>query len=104
MFDALIWPGVVVICVITAFLVFRPAWMNLIGRISKASKDGVSFEGPQERGSNNKLAPLSFPELMKAPISATVLGREDYLKDQLHSLNLQNDKEKIDVLVRIAAS
>lgn len=106
--DALIWPGVVVICVvivgIAALFILRPAFMKLLGRTSKVGKDGISFESPQERGSDGKPAQLSFPELMKAPISATVLAREDYLKDQIHSLNLQNNEEKISVLIRIAAS
>lgn len=106
--DFLIWPAVVVVCIvilgIAALFILRPAFAKLVGRTSKVGKDGISFESSQERGSDNKPVLLSFPDLMKAPISATVLGREDYLKDQLHSLNLQNDKEKIEVLVRIAAS
>ena len=41
---------------------------------------------------------------MKAPISETVLVREDYLKNQLQELHLQNDTEKITVLIRVAAT
>lgn len=104
--DALIWPGVVVICVIAAFLIFRPAFITLIKRISKAGKDGVTFteEGSQERKSGNRTPDqLSFPELMKMPISATVLERERNIKEQLHDFNLQNDSEKIEALIRVAA-
>lgn len=104
MLDALIWPGVVVICVIAAFLIFRTAWMGLIGRISKAGKDGVTFEGSQERRSDNRPMQLSFPELMKMPISSTVLERERNIKEQLHSFNLQNDSEKIEALIRVTAT
>lgn len=104
--DALIWPGVVVVCVIAAFLIFRPAFLTLIGRISKAGKEGVTFseEGSQDRKSGNlPPAQLSFPELMNMPISATVLEREKYIKEQLHDFNLQNDSEKINALIRVTA-
>lgn len=104
MLDALIWPGVVVICVIAAFLIFRPAWMVLIGKISKAGKDGIAFEGSQERRNDSSPIQLSFPELMKMPISATVLERERNIKSQLHDLNLQNDSEKIEALIRVTAT
>lgn len=108
MIDSLIWPGVVVVCVIVlgiaAFLIFRPAWMILIGKISKAGKDGIAFEGSQERRSDSSPMQLSFPELMKMPISATVLERERNIKNQLHDLNLQNDNEKIEALIRITAT
>lgn len=106
--DVLIWPAVVVICAIVvgipALFIFRTPISQLMGRISKAGKEGVSFiESPQERGSENKPALLPFPELMKEPISATILAREDYLKEQIHShLNLQSNEEKITVLIRIA--
>ncbi len=106
--DALIWPGVVVICAIglgiPAFFIFKQPITRLIDRISKADKTGVSFESPQERRSDNKPSALPFPELMKAPISATVLAREDYLNNQLQELHLQNDTEKISVLIRVAAT
>lgn len=108
MLDALIWPGAVVICVIAlggpALFIFRQPITRLFDRISKADKTGVSFENPQERGGDNKPSALPFPELMKAPISATVLAREDYLKKQLQEFNLQNDTEKISVLIRVAAT
>ena len=62
--DALIWPGVVVICAIglgiPAFFIFKQPITRLIDRISKADKSGVSFESPQERGSvTNPLRCLS---------------------------------------------
>jgi hypothetical protein len=104
--DALIWPAVAIICAIVlgiaALFLLRPALMRLIDRISKAGKDGVSFEGSQERGEVKPPA-LSFPELMKEPIYASILAREDYLKEQIHLLNLQNSEEKMSVLTRIAA-
>lgn len=106
--DILIWPAVVIICAIVvgipALFIFRAPISQLMGRISKAGKDGVSFERPQEGRSENKPSALPFPELMKAPISATVLAREDYLKNQLQEFNLQNDTEKISVLIRVAAT
>lgn len=106
--DILIWPAVVIICAIVVgiptLLIFKQPITRLIDRISKADKTGLSFESPQERGGDNKPSTLTFPELLKAPISATVLVREDYLKNQLQELNLQNDAEKISVLIRVAAT
>jgi hypothetical protein len=99
--DFLIWPAVTVVCTIVlgipALFIFRAPLTRLIDRISKAGRGGVSFERPQE-GGEIKSVTLPFPELMKGPISTTVLAREVYLKDQLHNLNLQNDEEKFSVL------
>ena len=52
--DALIWPVVALVCIVTigivALFVFRPAFTRLIDRTSKAGKDGVTFERHQEGG------------------------------------------------------
>lgn len=106
--DFLIWPAVAVICIIVigiaALLILRPALLRLFDRISKVSKDGVALESSQERRSDSSPMQLSFPELMNMPISATVLERERNIKDQLHDLNLQNDSEKIEALIRVTAT
>lgn len=106
--DFLIWPAVAVICIIVigiaALLILRPALLRLFDRVSKVSKDGVALESSQERRIDSSPMQLSFPELMKMPISATVLERERNIKDQLHDLNLQNDKEKIEALIRVTAT
>lgn len=101
MLEALIWPGVVVICVIAALLILRSAFMGLIGRVSKAGKDGVSFDRPQERSDPH--VELSFDVLMKLPISATVLEREKLIKEQLQTFGLKDDAEKIGLLTRTLA-
>lgn len=105
--DVLIWPAVAAICSIViglaALLTLRPALMRMVDRISKAGKDGVSFsERSQERGEIQ--APLSFVDLMKHPISATALEREQIIKEQLQTFDLKSDDEKISVLVRSLAT
>jgi len=107
--DFLIWPAVVVICVvilgIAALFILRSAFMKLLNRTSKVGKDGITFESTQERGSDNKPVPLSFVELMNStPLSATILEREKNIKEQLLNFNLKNDTEKIEALIRVTAS
>jgi len=97
--DSLIWPSVVVIIGIAAILILRPAFMRLIDRTSKVGKNGLTFERPQE-GGKPEPTPLSFDELMKLPITASILDREKHIKTYLQTLNLKDDGEKIDVLIR----
>lgn len=101
--DALIWPAVAVICIIIlgtlALFLLRPALLRLVDRTKKVGKDGLTFERPQE-GGKPEVALLSFDELMKFPITASVLDREKYLKTYIQTLNLKSDSEKIDVLIR----
>lgn len=104
--DALIWPAVAVICIIVlglaAFILFRPAFIRLIDRISKADKSGVSFDRPQEGGMTETSLP-SFDELMKLPITASILDREKYFKSYIQTLNLKSETEKIDIFIRLLA-
>lgn len=98
--DSLIWPAVVIIIAIAAFIILRPAFIRLLDRVSKAGKDGISFDRGQEGGKPETL-PLSFDELMNLPITASILDREKYLKTYIEkTLNLKSDSEKIDVLIR----
>jgi len=97
--DSFIWPLAITIISIVAILILRPAFIRLIDRISKADKRGITFDRPQE-GGNPQTMLLSFDELMKLPISASVLEREKYIKTNLQTFNLKDDTEKIEVLVR----
>ena len=101
--DALIWPAVALILGFAAMLLFKPAINRKIAGITKASKDSVSFERPQE-GGEPQSALLPFVQLMKEPISPSALSREQPINNQLQSFGLQTDIEKIVVLVRVLAS
>lgn len=105
--DALIWPTVAVICIIIlgiiALILLRPALLRLIDRTSKAGKDGITFERPQE-GKNPQQSLLSFDDLMKLPITATVLSREKTTEVGLQSFKLRDEKEKTAVLIRALAT
>jgi hypothetical protein len=104
---ALIWPTVIGVCIIilgiVAIIVLRPALLRLIDRTSKAGKDGLTFERHQEGG---KAQPTlaSYDELMKLPITSTVLSREKSTEELLQSLNFKEDKQKISLLVRAFSS
>ncbi|MFH0785035.1 MAG: hypothetical protein V2B20_24190 [Pseudomonadota bacterium] len=97
--DSLIWPSVVVIIGLAAILILRPAFIRLIDRTSKASKNGITFDRPQE-GVNPQTPLPSFDDLMKLPVTASVLDREKYIKTNLQTFKLKDDTEKIEVLVR----
>jgi len=93
-----------VICIvvlgIVALLLLRPALLRLIDRTSKAGKRWLwSFERPQE-GEKPQPPLLPFDELMKLPITSSVLSREKTLNGNLDSLNLSEDKQKIALLIR----
>lgn len=96
------WPLGIAIIVIAALIILRPAFMRLIDRTSKAGKDGVSFERPQE-GVKPETPLLSSDELMKLPITASVLARERNIKTNLQAYNLKTDPEQIEVLIRSLA-
>jgi len=97
--DIFVWPAVVIVICIAAFVILRPAFIRLLDRVSKASKDGISFDRGQERGMP-ETPPLSFDDLMKLPITASILDREKYLKTYIETLKLKSDSDKTDVLVR----
>ena len=100
--DALIWPGVVIIIALGAIVILRPAFVDLIKRISGASKDGVTFV----RGQEGQAAPkdtLSFKDLMDMPINSSVLAREKFIKEKFHEFDLKSEEEKLSVLIRSLA-
>jgi len=105
--DALIWPAAAVICIIIlgtlALFLLRPALLRLVDRTKKVGKDGLTFERPQE-GGKPETPLLSFDELMKLPITASVLDREKSIKTNLQTFNLKDDIEKIEVLTRALAN
>jgi hypothetical protein len=104
MFDALIWPTVAVICIIVlgiiALILFKPALTRLIDRTSKAGKDGLTFERHQE-GGQPKTPLLSFDEIMKLPITASILQKEKTVEAELKkSFSHIDDKQTITLLIR----
>jgi len=101
--DLLIWPAVALILGFVAMLLFKPAIDRKIAGITRASKDSVSFERPQEGGEPQSTL-LPFVQLMKEPISLSALAREQPINNQLQSFGLQTDGEKIAVLVRVLAN
>lgn len=97
--DGYIVAGVVAVIALAMF--YKPI-ARLIDRISGASKDGISFERPQE-GADVTPAPLSFVEIMKLPISPSALDREQMTEKQTQALGLRNESERISVLTRVLA-
>ena len=89
--------------VVFALILFYKPIAAKIGSISRAGKDGVSFEQPQQ-GGEVKPALLPFVEIMKLPVSPSELEREQAIEKQLQSLGLGNDSEKIAVLTRVLAN
>lgn len=103
MIEALAWPVVGLVLGLVAIAAFRGPLVRKIDRISRATRDGVSFERPQDP-EPPKNETHSFAEIMNLPISATVLSREKAVGDQLSALSLKTDAERISVLRRVVAS
>ncbi|MBU2827134.1 MAG: hypothetical protein ACYCY2_12240 [Acidithiobacillus ferriphilus] len=99
----LIWPAVALILGFVALLLFKPAIDRKIADITRASKDGVAFERSQE-GVEQQPPLLPFVEIMKQPISPSVLERERAIEQQLQAIGLKTDSEKISVLTRVLAT
>ena len=100
MFDALIWPAVALILGIVALLLFRTAINRKIAGITRAGKGGVLFERQQEGREPQPLL-LSFVEVMRLPISASALSREQSIEQQVQHFT---DSEKITALTRELAT
>jgi hypothetical protein len=104
--DALIWPAIVAICIIllgvVAIFALRPALLRLVDRTAKISRDGAIFERPQEDAKRQKPV-ASFEEIIKLPVSPTVLDREEKIKQNLQAIPLKSDAERIAVLIKASA-
>jgi hypothetical protein len=103
MIDALAWPAVGLVLGLVGIAAFRGPIVRKIDRITRASREGVSFERQQDPDPP-KSETQSFAELMNLPISATVLAREKVVAHQLTSLPLKTDAERIAVMQRVVAS
>lgn len=103
MIEAFAWPAVGLILGLVAIGAFRGPVVRKLDKLTHASREGVSFERPQDPDPP-KNEPQSFEALMKLPISATVLGREKFVAQQLAELSLKTDAERIAVLERVVAS
>lgn len=95
-------PLVSLILGLVAILAFRGPLARLIDRTTKVTKEGATFDRPQE-ASEIQAKPLSFDELMKQPISASALNREQVIKQALENFALKTDQERISVLTRSLA-
>lgn len=103
MIEALAWPIVGLVLGLVAIFAFRGPLVRKIERITRATKDGISFEQPQPE-SKSKGETLSFDELMKQPISNAVLEREKFIATMLKEIQLKTDAERITILTRVLAS
>jgi hypothetical protein len=101
--DSLIWPAVALVLGLVALLLFKPAIDRKIAGITKAGKDGVAFERPQEGGEQQPPL-LPFIEIMKHPVSSSTLEREATIGQQIQSFGLSTDVEKISALTRALAT
>jgi hypothetical protein len=104
--DALIWPAVALVAAIVigivAIFALRPGLLRLLDRTKRIGRDGAVFDRTQEP--DNPPAPaLSFDQLVKLPVSATVLNREEIIKRNLQAIPLRNDADKIAILIKASA-
>ena len=102
MIDIVNWPIVAIVLGGIAIFAFRPALSRLLDRLQSASKEGVQFERPQDNTSS--VLSLPFVEVMKYPVSASVLSREQTIQEQLKAFDLKSEAEKISVLTRAFAN
>lgn len=102
--DFLIWPAVALILGLIALLLFKPAIEKKIACISRAGKDGLSFEKPQGGDIGNPPSLLPFIEIMRQPVYITALEEEQKIKQQLGESGLKTDEDKTPVLTRALAN
>ena len=103
MIEALAWPVVGLILGLVVIFVLRGPIVRKIDRITRAGRDGVSFDRPQEAAQIHGEV-VAFDDLMKHPISATALDREKFVSAQLANLQLKTDADRIALLQRVVAT
>lgn len=103
MLEVVAWPVVGLILGLAGIAAFRGPLVKKISRIDRATRDGVTFGRQQDLEPPN-IETQSFADLMKLPISATVLAREKLVAKQLDGLRLNTDAERIAVLERVVAT
>lgn len=100
--DAAYWAGAVVCIAIPGMIIFRAPVNRLIDRISGVSKNGLALQGHQEEMvAEARIESLS--EVLREPVSASMLEREKTIQKNLPDLGLNTDKDKITALVRALA-
>lgn len=92
------WPLVGLILGLVLLLLFKTELRELIRRTSKVGKDGASFDHPQVEVNKQQEA-LAFSELMKHPVSASVLERERELRVELEKQKLPQ-QQTVELLIR----
>jgi hypothetical protein len=97
------WPMAIFAIAVAAFFIFKPAFIRLIDRISRVSKNGGIECSQEGRGPQRLPALTSFDEIMRIPITATVLSREKTIESTLEPINLRDEKQKIAILIRSLA-
>lgn len=95
------WPLAGLILGLAAIFVFRADWKSLLKRVSRLGKDGAAFDGAQpQESTEQKLEQPAFAELMRHPVSASVLRREELIRTEMAHFN---EPEKVQVLQRAVA-
>lgn len=103
MIEVLAWPFVGLVLGVVSIFAFRDALVRKIERITRATKDGISFEQPQLE-TKPKEEVLSFDELMRQPVSNAVLDREKFISTKFKEIQLKTEVERITILTRVLAS
>ena len=103
MIEVLAWPFVGLVLGVVSIFAFRDALVRKIERITRATKDGISFEQPQLE-TKPKEEVLSFDELMRQPVSNAVLDREKFISTKFKEIQLKTEAERITILTRVLAS
>lgn len=97
------WPLSALIFGVFALWMFRADIGTKIRGITRAGKDGVSFERPQEGGGDAQSPLLPFEEVMKLPMSPTAIDREKFVENKINELGFKTEAEKTAAMIRIFA-
>ena len=102
--ECLAWPAAVVVIAVVFIFLFRGPIANLIARISKIEKGGITA-APQEvtKVDPASKALLDSRQLMEASFSEVVRQQEDLIKTQLGGIRFENNLEREALLVRALA-
>lgn len=103
----LVWPvmisAAVVILGLAFLLLYRRPLTQLLGRTRRAGKDGFEFDQSQETSTAEAPQRLSYDELMKQPISATVRATEERAAADVEGFKPKDDKQRVAMLLRYVA-
>ncbi len=95
------WPLSALIFGVIALWMFRADIGTKIRGITRAGKDGVSFERPQDGGGDTQPPLLPFEEIMKLPMSPTAIDREKFVENKINELGFKTEAEKTAAMIRV---